>query len=128
MDDHRSDRLARQLRAELGSLVETELDDPRVSNVVVTDVRLSRDLGHARVYVYVPEGGAHDRDPDHRRLLAGLESARGFLRRQLSLRLGHLRRTPELTFTYDVSIEQGTRVEALLERLSRVESEEPGDL
>jgi len=111
-DERRRERVGQQLREELAALVETELDDPRIGMVGVTAVRLSRDMRNARVFVSCL-GAPGDRD----KALAGLQSARGFLRRQVSLRLPHLKRIPELTFDYDESVESGMRVEALLEDL-----------
>lgn len=109
-DLRRSHRLAHQLRAELALLINGEVDDPRVGRVTVTDVRLSKDLRHARVFVH-----CQDDTPDRKELLKGLDSARGFLRAQLSHHLAHLRRTPELTFVYDTSFDASMRVEELLE-------------
>jgi len=109
-EQRRSDRLAKQLRSEIAALIRDELDDPRIGELAVTGIRLSKDLGHARVYVH----SLDDRPGRRKELLKGLESARGFLRRALSQRLAHLRKTPDLTFVYDTSLDAGTRVEELL--------------
>jgi ribosome-binding factor A len=108
-EQRRVDRLAQQLRAELGILIETELDDPRVEMAVVTHVRVSRDMSHARVSISTIGSEA-----DRKTTLDGLHSARGFLRKQLSQRLGHLKRIPELTFEYDESVEKEMRIQELL--------------
>lgn len=105
----RLERLAAQLKAEVGALIESDIDDPRVEMVIVTHVRLSNDMRHARVYV-----STLGVERDRKVMLQGLESARGFLRRQLSSRLPHLKRTPELTFYYDESIEKEMRIDKLL--------------
>lgn len=112
-DSRRSHRLANQIQAELATLIRDEVDDPRVGHATVTAVRLSRDLSHARVFVH-----SSDASVDQKRLLGGLASARGFLRTQLSHRLGHLRRIPELSFHYDTSMEAGIRVEELLDQFT----------
>jgi len=117
--ERRSHRLARQIRAELSGLITSEVDDPRVVGAAVTEVRLSRDLGHARVWVV-----ALDETANRRELIRGLESAKGFLRRELSQRLTHLRRTPELSFSYDDRQASGLRVEQLLEGLRTSEASE----
>jgi len=109
-DDRRRNRLRRQLQAELAALIASEVDDPRVGSVTVTGIRLSKDLRHARVYIHSPGSSA-----DHGELLRGLDSARGFLRTRLSHRLPHLRRTPELTFAYDTTVDAGIRVRELLD-------------
>lgn len=111
----RIERIGRQLRAELGHLIATDLDDPRIRAVTVTHVQVSRDLRHARVFV-----SGLGTEADRRATLAGLNSARGFLRRQLSMRLSHMARTPELVFDYDASIETGMRIEELLSEISDV--------
>lgn len=108
-EPRRSHRLARQLQAELAALINDEIDDPRVGHLSVTGVKLSRDLRHARIFVHSIEEAR-----DHKQLLRGLESAKGFLRTQLSHRLGHLRRTPELTFAYDTTFDAEVRIEELL--------------
>ncbi len=108
-EKRRLDRVGQQVRTELGFLIETGLDDPRIGPVGVTHVRMSKDLRHARVYV-----SGMGSQTDREETMAGLHSARGFLRRQLSLRLPHLQRTPELTFDYDDTVESGMRVEEIL--------------
>ena len=113
----RLDRLAQQLRAELTALIEGEINDPRVDMVAVTHVRVSKDMRYARVYVSTLGGSGEPKTA-----LEGLDSARGFLRAQLSHRLPHLKRTPELTFEYDESVEKEMRIEELLAKLH---SEEP---
>ena len=108
----RLDRVGQQIRTELSALIETGLDDPRIGLVSVTHVHLSKDMRHAKVYV-----SGLGNDTNRADTLDGLDSANGFLRRQLSLRLPHLQRTPELTFVYDQSVEKGMRIEKLLEHL-----------
>lgn len=112
----RLERLAQQLRTELGALVESEMDDPRVAMVAVTHVRVSPDMRYARVYVSTSGG-----DGDRKTVLEGLDSAKGFLRGQLSHRLPHLKRTPELTFDYDDSVEKEMRIEELLAQINSEE-------
>ena len=69
------------MRAELSVLIETGLSDPRVGLVTVTHVELSRDLAHARVFISMMS----DAERERKETLAGLESARGFLRRKWRL-------------------------------------------
>ena len=111
-EKRRVDRLEKQVQEELGIIIESEVEDPRARGVTVSGVRLSRDLRHARVFV-----SGLQNEKDRTNAMAGLNSARGFLRRQLSLRLPHLKQTPELIFDYDESIEKGLRVEELLEQI-----------
>ena len=111
----RSNRLQKQLIAELASVINGDLDDPRIGSVAVTGIQLSKDVSHARVYIHSLD--SIDGKDGHKELLKALQAARGFLRLQLSQRLNHLRRTPELTFTYDTSVDSEMRVEELLAQL-----------
>jgi ribosome-binding factor A len=89
-----------------------QLKDPRIGMVTVTDVRVSPDLGEARVFVSVL-GNAKKRAAT----LAGLESARGVLQGKINRELS-LRRTPTLTFSYDESVEHGVRMTKLIDDLA----------
>lgn len=94
-----------------------ELRDPRISLVKVTDVRVSKDLRNARVFV------SHDDDTvSQRELLKALQSATPYLRGQLAERLG-LRAVPELLFSYDDSPEKAARVDELLRQIAAERSE-----
>ena len=112
MQGRRVDRIEEQLRIEISEILERELQDPRVHFVTVTGVKISPDLGHARVFVSVL-GGPEER----KKALQGLRSAAAFVRRSLSKRLHHLKRIPELLFDYDESIEKGLRIEELLDQI-----------
>jgi ribosome-binding factor A len=116
MQGRRIDRIEEQLRIELSEIVEREIHDPRVGLTTVTAVKVSSDLRHARIFVSVLGDAAQ-----RKRALEGLRSAAGFVRRSLSQRLHHLRRVPELTFDYDETVEQGSRIEELLERIKHGE-------
>jgi ribosome-binding factor A len=108
----RSDRIGDQIRAEVSSMIARDLHDPGVGFVTVTRVHVSPDLQHARVY-YTTLGDQVAR----RNTARALERAAPFLRRQLGQRL-RLRRTPELAFVFDESIEQQDRIERLLRDIS----------
>ena len=101
-------RVDEAVREVLSDLVTSELKDPRVGFVTVTDVKTSPDLRHARVYVSVL-GDAAARDAS----LEGLRSAHGFLQARLasSLRMKH---TPQLDFRYDDTAEKAFALEAVL--------------
>jgi ribosome-binding factor A len=112
MDPHRTERLAEALREELAELIAYEMSDPRVAEVTVSEVVPSPDKRHAQVRIGLSGGG------DPKEALAGLEHARGFLRRQLGLRLATYR-IPELHFEPDVSVTLGPRMETLLKRVRK---------
>ena len=89
-----------------------ELKDPRIGFVTVTGVETSPDLRHARVYVSVLGSEA-----EREKSLAGLEAAHGVLQG----RLGHelrLKRTPQLAFEYDPTVERGVRMTQLIDELA----------
>ena len=89
-----------------------QLKDPRIGMVTVTDVRVSPDLGEARIFVSVLGN-----DRKRAATLAGLESAKGVLQGKINRELS-LRRTPTLTFTYDESVEHGVRMSKLIDELA----------
>ena len=103
-------RVNESIREILGDAIATELKDPRIGFVTVTDVDTSPDLRTARVYVSVL-GSDADRD----RTLAGLDSSHGFLQGKIASAM-RMKRTPTLTFQYDESTERGDRISRLLEQ------------
>ena len=104
----RPERVADLLREEISQIVGYELEDPRLTMVTVTDVRLSDNLKAARVYVTV----AGDEE-EHRLALVALRRAAPYVRKQLGLSL-NLPRTPEIHFVRDKVEEEGERVDKLL--------------
>src|SRR5690242_3362761 len=100
----RSERVAEQIRRELAELIRLELKDPRVSLVTLTDVEVTPDYAHAKVF-FTSLAGAEHLDE----IAAGLKRASGFLRRELGRRI-RIHTLPELHFVYDASVERGTRL------------------
>jgi ribosome-binding factor A len=117
----RIERLNEQFKRELMEILLRELKDPRVKAVTVTSVDVSPDLYHARVYLTTLLEGT-DRDT----ILEGLEAARPFLRRELSHRL-RMRRTPELAFTWDETLDHARRIEQLLAQVRTPRPATPDD-
>jgi ribosome-binding factor A len=109
----RTERTADTLKEEIAQIVGYELEDPRLTTVTVTDVRLSADKRAARVYVTV----AGDEE-EHKLALAALKHAAAYVRKQLGLSL-NLPRTPEIHFVRDRVEEQGERVDQLLHEIER---------
>jgi ribosome-binding factor A len=89
-----------------------ELKDPRIGFVTVTGVETSPDLRHARVYVSVFGSEESRRDS-----LAGLEAAHGVLQSRLAREL-RMKRTPQLAFEYDPTVERGVRMTQLIDELA----------
>ena len=109
-DYARTERLGEQLRRELADLIRRELKDPRVGLVSLTDVQVSRDLAHAKVFI-TRIGKAAEREP----AVEALNHAAGFLKRNLGRNL-HIRAAPNLRFFYDAAVEEGARLETLIDR------------
>jgi ribosome-binding factor A len=113
---YRSDRLAHELKNEVSNLIAREMRDPRVGFATVTEAKVSPDLSHARIYVSVL--GSTE---EQRTTLAALNRASGFLRRALGTRL-KLRKSPQITFTLDQTIERGARMSQII---AQVAGEDP---
>jgi ribosome-binding factor A len=110
MADHRrrTERLNRLFREELSRLIRVQLKDPRVRTATITEVDTTPDLAHATVYVRTLGD-----EVDAEEAIAGLESAAGYMRRELGQEL-RLRRIPELRFEVDRTLERVQRIEDLL--------------
>jgi ribosome-binding factor A len=89
-----------------------ELKDPRIGFVTVTGVETSPDLRHARVFVSVL-GSESKRE----KTLTGLEAAHGLLQARLAREL-RMKRTPQLAFEYDPTVERGVRMTQLIDELA----------
>jgi ribosome-binding factor A len=107
----RPDRVGDQIRSELAQLLARDVHDPGIGFVTLTRVQISGDLQQARVY-YTALGDEKTRQKSGR----ALERAAPFLRRQIGSRL-RLKRTPELHFAYDESIEGQDRIQRLLNEI-----------
>ena len=111
MSGKRSIKVAGLLKCEISDIIQTQLKDPLVGFITITDVVMSDDLKIAKVYfstLGVAEAQAE--------ALEGLRSASGWLRRELGRRL-RLRNTPELIFHYDHSLEHGEHISSILDEL-----------
>lgn len=120
----KQDRMSGRIQAILSELLLREVADPSLQNITITDVELDPELMYARVYVNAL--GEESRSDD---VMHGLERARGFLRREVGKRV-RLRKTPELVFIWDDTLERGERINALLAKLEippEDETHERGD-
>jgi len=111
--EHHMQRLAEAMRDEVGAILEGELADPRIGLVTVSEVQLAPDGRSGRVFVAV----AGD-EKQARESMAGIESAKGFIRHELAERL-QLRHAPELHFLLDTSEQYGARIYQLLDRVKK---------
>ncbi len=121
-DFSRTYRIGEQIKRELADLVR-QLKDPRVGMVTITDVEVTKDLSHARVFFSVL-----GEDTVVQQTQKGLEHAGGFLRRQLGHAL-RLRITPQLHFIYDDTQLRGQEMDQLIRKALEkgVDDNEPGD-
>ncbi len=115
----RSDRIVEQIRRELAELIRLELKDPRVSLVTLTDVEITPDYAHAKVF-YTTLAEAEQRAEIER----GLKRSAGFLRRELGRRV-RIHHTPELHFVFDASVERGTHLSQLIDQAVASDQHEP---
>lgn len=114
----RPDRVADQIRGELGQLLAREVHDPGIGFVTITRVQVSADIQQARVF-YTALGDEKARRNSER----ALSRAIPFLRRQIGARL-RLKRVPELKFLYDESIAGQDRIEQLLRDLHQTHDDD----
>ena len=113
----RATRVAVQIRRELAELIQFELKDPRIGMITLTDVEVTPDYAHAKVF-YTMLGDAASIEMAQ----AGLTRAAGFLRSALHTRM-RLRVTPQLQFVYDASVERGARLSELIDAAIKSDSE-----
>jgi len=105
---YRRDRVQETMRNELSQIIKRDLKDPRLGFVTITDVELSNDMSHAKVFVSV-----YGSEEEKQSSMVALENAKGFIRSNLGQRV-RLRIVPELVFKIDNSIERGTRILELI--------------
>lgn len=110
-ESSRSRRVGEQIQRELAQLIQMEVKDPRVKWVTISAVKVSKDFSHALIYFTVL--GDYNETVD-KNVLAGLEKASSFLRRELGRRI-KLRIIPELHFKYDDSTVRGTHLSSLID-------------
>jgi ribosome-binding factor A len=109
----RLQRIADRIRQELAEMLIREISDPRLHLVYVTDVKVDRELAFADVFVSAVEGAARSEE-----ILAGMESASGFIRRTLARRV-ELRAFPRLRFHWDPTPENADHIEQVLADLRK---------
>ncbi|WP_370222687.1 30S ribosome-binding factor RbfA [Cytobacillus sp.] len=107
----RANRVGEQMKKELGEIIGRKIKDPRVGFVTVTDVQVTGDLQQATVFISVL-GDEEQRE----NTLRGLAKAKGFIRSEIGQRI-RLRKTPEILFEFDESIDYGNRIESLLHQI-----------
>ena len=113
----RSEKVAEAIHEEISALLVKGLKDPRIGFVTVTGVKVTDDLHLATVYFTVIGS-----DEQKTASAAGLNSAKGFIRREMGKSL-KMRYVPDIIFRYDESLEYGSRIEGLLKEIHAEEAE-----
>lgn len=109
-DFSRTRRIGEQMQRELATLIQKEIQDPRLGMVTVSAVEVSRDLSHARVFITVLDDQQHDIATS----LEILNRAGGYLRHELGRRMT-VRTVPALHFVYDESMARGNALSRLID-------------
>jgi len=104
----RLQRIADRIRQDLSELLIVEVNDPRLKNIFITDVKIDKELAFADIYFSAIEGTERSAE-----ILAGLESASGFFRRILASKV-ELRAFPRLRFHWDPTPENADHIEKVL--------------
>ncbi|MBF8436663.1 30S ribosome-binding factor RbfA [Halanaerobiaceae bacterium Z-7014] len=121
MSRNRQRRLSELLKEEISDIILKEVKDPRIGFVSITDVELSGDLRHAKIFFSII-GDQSERDDT----LDGLKKATGFIRKLVGERIT-VYHTPELVFKYDDSIEHGIHISNLIKEVRKEEKEAKSD-
>ena len=119
----RQTRVSDYLRRDLSLLIQREIRDPRLTMVSVTEVEVSRDLSHAKVFVTVL--GCEDKASSVEAITA-LNGAAGFLRSMIA-KTTTWRTTPALRFVYDESVSRGSYLSSLIDTALKEDSLHPSD-
>ena len=107
----RLQRIADRIRQDLSEMLIREISDPRLQLIYITDVKLDKELAFADIFVSAVEGVSRSKD-----VLAGLESASGFIKRTLASRI-ELRAFPRVRFHWDMTPENADHIEKILAEL-----------
>ncbi|MFU8813779.1 MAG: 30S ribosome-binding factor RbfA [Pseudomonadales bacterium] len=118
-DSGRDLRVADFIRDELAAIIQREMRDPRVGIVNVNEVKVSRDLSYADVYVSSIETQSEESRVE---LISVLNKAAGFFRSELAKR-HKMRTTPKIRIHYDTLIESGPKLEALIEKAVKADQD-----
>lgn len=111
----RVNRIAEQMKKELGEIIIQKVKDPRIGFVTVTDVEVTGDLQNATIFISVLGSEREKADT-----LKGLNKAKGFIRTEVGSRI-RFRKVPEIEFEFDESIAYGNKIQSLLTQVNQEE-------
>ena len=112
-------RVADQIQRDLAEIIAHEMKDPRVGMVTITEVQVTPDYAHAKVFFTM----LSDDEAVIRATITGLRTASGFIRAQLGHRL-HIHTLPELTFVHDNSVARGAELSKLIDEANATRAKE----
>ncbi|MBS4031400.1 MAG: 30S ribosome-binding factor RbfA [Clostridiales bacterium] len=116
MSEQRAHRVAEEIKREVSDILRSEIKDPRVAGLIsITDVTVTRDLRHSKIYISV-----FGSDEEKQQTIEALSKAVGFIRTEIGRRI-RLRHTPQISFQLDQSIAYGAHINKVLRDLN------PGD-
>lgn len=118
MTKQRARRLGELLKQEISQIIQREVKDPRIGFISLTDVEVSGDLRHAKVFVSI-----YGSEEEKKETMQGLKQATGFIRKLIGNRITTYH-TPELLFRYDDSIEHGVYISKLIKKVRAEEKKE----
>ncbi|WP_028307320.1 30S ribosome-binding factor RbfA [Desulfitibacter alkalitolerans] len=114
----RTTRVAEQMKKEIAAIIEHQVKDPRIGFITITNVELSNDLRHAKIFF-----SSLGNEEQQKKSLEGLENAKGFIRKEIAQRI-QLRYAPEILFRIDNSIEHGVKISQILSKIKSTEEAE----
>ena len=113
MANYRGGRINEEVRREVSNIIQNEIKDPRLTAMVsVTDVKVTRDLRYAKVFVSI--FGKNDEEKNN--TFVALKNASGYIRKEIGQRI-NLRYNPQIIFELDDSINYGMHIEELIQRV-----------
>ncbi|MBO0477055.1 30S ribosome-binding factor RbfA [Vagococcus sp. DIV0080] len=116
MANYRDRRVAQEILREVNDILKKKVRDPRVSEITITEVRVTGDLQQATIYY----SSLSDKASEKEKVQQGLAKASGLIRRELGHRLS-IYKTPELIFEVDSSVQYGNHIDELLRNLNKSE-------
>ena len=113
MANYRGGRINEEVKREISTIIRNEIKDPRLTAMVsVTDVKVTRDLRYAKVFVSI--FGKNDEEKNN--TFVALKNASGYIRKEIGQRI-NLRYNPQIIFELDDSINYGMHIEELIQRV-----------
>ncbi|GGI15762.1 MAG: 30S ribosome-binding factor RbfA [Oxalicibacterium faecigallinarum] len=115
-------RVADQIQRDLSEIIAFELKDPRVGMITITEVQLTPDYAHAKVFFTM----LSDKQDDIQNTVSGLRAAAGYIRKELGRRLT-IHTLPELHFVHDTSTARGMEMSKLIDQANATRAQDAED-